>query len=68
MVNVLAPKNYQYEDIHGPLKEKGYIIYPGKGVLDGKVIHIANIGTLREKDIEQFCDDLEEIIKDKIIL
>jgi 2-aminoethylphosphonate-pyruvate transaminase len=65
MVNVLTPKNYQYKDIHGPLKEKGYVIYPGKGILDGKVIHIANIGTLEEKDVDQFCDDLQEIINDK---
>ena len=67
MVNVLTPKNYQYEDIHGPLKEKGYIIYPGKGVLEGKIIHMANVGTLEEKDIDQFCDDLQEIIKDNKI-
>jgi aspartate aminotransferase-like enzyme len=67
MVSVLTPKNYRYEDIHDPLKEKGYIIYPGKDVLEGKTIHIANIGTLKEKDVDKFCDDLQEIIKENKI-
>jgi 2-aminoethylphosphonate-pyruvate transaminase len=63
MVNVLIPDNYRYEDIHDFLKKKGYVIYPGKGMLKDNIMHIANMGTLEEKEINQFCDDLEEIIK-----
>jgi 2-aminoethylphosphonate-pyruvate transaminase len=63
MTNVLIPENYGYEEFHTPLKEKGYIIYPGKGPLDGKVLHIANVGTHTQKDVGEFCDALAEIVR-----
>lgn len=65
MTNVLIPKNYGYEEFHTSLKEKGYIIYPGKGPLDGKVLHIANIGTHTTKEVGEFCDVVGEIVGEK---
>jgi 2-aminoethylphosphonate-pyruvate transaminase len=65
MTNVLIPGNYRYEEFHAPLKEKGYIIYPGKGPLDGKVLHIANVGTQTVREVGKFCDAVEEITKEK---
>ncbi len=65
MTNVLIPQNYEYEEFHTPLKEEGYIIYPGKGPLDGKVLHIANVGTHTKDDVSEFCDALEKITSAK---
>ena len=48
-------------------EEKGYIFYPGKGPLLGKVMHFANIGTISKEDVEEFCDTIQEVIKDKPI-
>ncbi|MEK6840365.1 MAG: alanine--glyoxylate aminotransferase family protein [Nanoarchaeota archaeon] len=65
MTNVLVPGNYKYEEFHAPLKKKGYIIYPGKGPLEGKVLHIANVGTHTTKDVGGFCDALAKIVEKK---
>lgn len=65
MTNVLIPKNYSYEEFHTPLKEKGYIIYPGKGPLDGKILHIANVGTHTTKEVGEFCEEVAEIVREK---
>jgi 2-aminoethylphosphonate-pyruvate transaminase len=62
MVNTIIPEGLTYQEIHDKMKEKGYVFYPGKGPLDGKVVHFANIGTLQKEDILQFCDDLKEVI------
>ena len=67
MINIITPKNWTYDEFHDKLKEKGYIFYPGKGELDGKVIHIGNIGTLTEEDIIEFCEDIKNVIKSKPI-
>ena len=63
MTNVLIPKNYRYDEFHTQLKERGYIIYPGKDQLDGKIMHIANVGTHIIKDVAEFCDVFAEIVK-----
>jgi 2-aminoethylphosphonate-pyruvate transaminase len=62
MVNVIIPKNLNYEEIHKKMKEKKYIFYPGKGPLKDKVIHIANIGTLNIKDIKKFCKEFKNVL------
>ncbi len=65
MTNVLLPRNYKYEEFHTPLKERGYIVYPGKGPLENKIIHIANVGTHTTKDVDLFCDAVAEIVKER---
>ena len=67
MTNVLIPKNYGYEEFQGQLKREGYIIYPGKGPLEGKIIHIANVGTNTTRDVGEFCDAVAEIVKERRI-
>ena len=62
MVNVLIPENRTYEYLHEELKKRGYITYAGKGQLSGKIIHLANMGTLKKEDILQFCKNLREIL------
>lgn len=65
MTNVLIPKNYSYEEFHDQLKERDYIIYPGKNQLEGKIMHIANVGTHTTKEVSEFCDAVEEIVEKK---
>ncbi|MFH1311450.1 MAG: alanine--glyoxylate aminotransferase family protein [Nanoarchaeota archaeon] len=65
MTNVLIPTNYKYEEFHTRLKEKGSIIYPGKGPLENIIMHIANVGTHTKKEINEFCDAFAEIVKEK---
>ena len=67
MTNVLIPGNYEYEEFHTPLRENGCIIYPGKGPLEGKVIHIGNVGTSTTKEVNGFCDAVSQIVKERRI-
>ena len=65
MTNVLIPNSHKYEEFHTPLKERGYIVYPGKGPLENKIIHIANVGTHTLDDVNDFCDVVAEIVREK---
>lgn len=65
-INMMIPKNYTYEEISSKLKEQSYIVYPGKGPLTGKIIHIAGMGVLQEEDVLNFCKAMREAIKYKI--
>ena len=65
MVNVFIPDGFTFDTIHYKLKKKGFLIYPGKNELNGKVMHIATIGALTEKDIKEFVKKLKEILKVK---
>ena len=58
MTNVLT-KNFKR--LHDELKKKGYIVYAGKNELNGKVMHIANIGTINKEDVTKFLEVLKEI-------
>ncbi|MEM2143947.1 MAG: alanine--glyoxylate aminotransferase family protein [Candidatus Jordarchaeaceae archaeon] len=61
MTNVLIPMNITFGEIHDELKKKGYIIYPGKRHLEGKIMHIANVGTLKKADVLRFCSALKSV-------
>ena len=63
MTNVLMPRNYSYEEFHLPLKERGYIIYPGKGRLEGKIMHVGNIGINTTREVSEFCDSVANIVE-----
>ena len=61
--NVVIPKGVKYEYISKKLREKGYVIYPGKGPLDGWIMNIGNIGSINKEDVREFCKVLIGIIK-----
>lgn len=63
MTNVYIPKGHSYEGIHNKLKKKGFLIYPGKGELLGKAMHIATMGTITEEDVMGFIKCLKEVLK-----
>jgi 2-aminoethylphosphonate-pyruvate transaminase len=67
LTNVLVPKSIGYNEIHDKLKQKGYIIYPGKGPEEGKIMHIANVGILKKRQIVEFCNALETILNGRKI-
>jgi len=62
MVNVIIPNGLTFKLIHDELKKRGFIIYNGKDELEGKIMHIATMGDLTEKDIKEFVKNLKEII------
>ncbi len=67
MTNVLLPGNYDFEEFHEQLRKEGYIIYPGKDRLEGKIMHIGNVGTHTTKEVGEFCDAISQIVKERRI-
>lgn len=62
LTNVFLPEGTEYQTVHDKLKQKGYIIYPGKGVFANRIMHIANVGTLTQEEVLAFCSILEEVL------
>ena len=54
--------NYNFQDMHDNLYEKGITIYPGK-ILDNRTFRLAIIGDLYEEDIIIFINELELFLK-----
>jgi aspartate aminotransferase-like enzyme len=48
--------------MHDKLKEKGFLIYNGKGILKDKVMNIAVMGEIMSLDISDFIKTLKEIL------
>ena len=62
MTNVIIPKGLTFKTIHDKLKKNGFLIYPGKGILLGKAMHIATMGTITQKDVKEFIKELKRIL------
>lgn len=57
LTTVIEPenKNYDFEEFHDYLYEKGFTIYPGK-LAEKNTFRIANIGDIKVNDIERFVE------------
>lgn len=62
VTNVLVPNGISYQQIHDEMKNRGYLIYPGKGHLEGKVINLGHVGFLTKRDIYALCDDFIDVV------
>lgn len=67
MSNVLTtvhlPAGTHYETFRDEIKSRGYVIYGGKGPLEGKAFQVASIGNLSDEHLERFIRDLEETLQ-----
>jgi 2-aminoethylphosphonate-pyruvate transaminase len=50
---------FNFEDFYSFVKERGYVIYPGK-LTDADTFRIGNIGEIYEEDIQELCNIIEE--------
>ncbi len=50
------PHQIAYADLHGYLKQHGYIIYAGQGRLRENLFRLATMGAILETDIEQLLE------------
>ncbi|CAM4218808.1 2-aminoethylphosphonate--pyruvate aminotransferase [Bacillus manliponensis] len=55
-------EQFKFEDFYSFIKEKGYIIYPGK-LTDVDTFRIGNIGEIYEEDIVELCNIVEQYMK-----
>jgi len=57
------PENRSYADMSNYLKDKGFIIFAGQGILKGKSFRIANMGNITLDDLQQFINHLKIWLK-----
>lgn len=48
------PPGLAFDDLYAPLKEAGFVIYPGQKTLESKIFRIAVMGDLTPADIAEF--------------
>lgn len=65
MTSVYLPSEFTFEELHGALKERGFVIYNPQGFLRGKVFMLGVVGVISDQDIKNFLATLDEIIKAK---
>ena len=51
--------SFQFEDFYFYVKERGFVLYPGK-LTEVNTFRIGNIGEIYEEDIETLCSVIEE--------
>ena len=58
-VGLSFPEGVAYEELHGQLKESGFVIYAGQDALARKVFRLANMGQITAADIDRFLSAME---------
>jgi 2-aminoethylphosphonate-pyruvate transaminase len=64
VTSVILPENVSYDYLHDKLKERGFIIYAGKGPFEDKSFRVGNMGALTRADVKNFLLCLGEIMDD----
>jgi 2-aminoethylphosphonate-pyruvate transaminase len=62
LVNFLLPPGATFPSIHAHLKEDGFIVYPGKGPLAGRIFQVANLGRITRRDVAEFVRAVKSFI------
>ncbi len=62
LTTVAVPEGVDYQAIKDRLKERGYLVYGGKGPLTDKAFQVANIGMVKEQHLHDFLRDLQWIL------
>ncbi|HDQ14248.1 MAG TPA: 2-aminoethylphosphonate--pyruvate transaminase [Sediminispirochaeta sp.] len=55
------PEGYSYEQLHDKLREAGFVIYAGQGGLFHQIFRIANMGDIRDEDVERLLRTFRQI-------
>ena len=55
------PQGYSYEQIHDFLKNEGFVIYAGQGIIKNTIFRIANMGNLHLEDVERLLDSCRNL-------
>jgi len=64
ITSVMLPEGVPYKELYNKIKEKGFIIYGAKPPFEGKMFQVANMGDLKDEDIKNFLEVLEQAAKE----
>lgn len=62
MTSVMLPEGFSYADLHGPLKERGYVIYKSQGELSETTFRLGTVGLISQADIRGFLGELGDVL------
>ena len=62
MTSVKLPEGVSYPDLHGPLKEQGYVIYKSLSHLSETTFRLGTIGLITQDDIRGFLQALGQVL------
>ena len=60
MTSVMLPDGVSYDDLHGPLKARGYVIYKSQGHLSDTTFRLGTVGVITQEDIQGFLQALQQ--------
>ena len=63
MTSVMLPEGVAYPDLHGPLKERGYVIYKSQGHLSKTTFRLGTVGLISQDDVRGFLQALEQVLR-----
>ena len=64
IINFYLPKGLSFNQIHDYLKNKGFIIYRGKGPLKDKIFQISLMGDIDKNIVELFLKEMKNLKKE----
>jgi len=62
LTSALVPPGVTYDELADGLRQRGFVIYGGKGSLEGRIFQVCTIGEITENDIDAFFDALLEVV------
>ena len=63
MTSVMLPDGVAYDDLHGPLKERGYVIYKSQGDLSNTTFRLGTLGLITQDDVQGFLGALDQVLR-----
>jgi 2-aminoethylphosphonate-pyruvate transaminase len=65
LTTVELPVGFSAGEFHDALKEVGYVVYAGKGILRDRVFQVANLGALAPRHVDAFLAALARILREE---
>ena len=62
MTSVMLPDGVAYPDLHGPMKERGYVIYKSQGHLSETTFRLGTVGVISQEDVNGFLVALGQVL------
>lgn len=65
LTTVELPIGFSADEFHDRVREAGYVVYAGKGILRDRVFQVANMGHLTTRHVDRFLEALGGVLADR---
>ena len=62
MTSVMLPDGFSYNDLHQPLKDRGYLIYKSQGPLSETTFRLGTVGLITQDHIGGFLENFAQVL------